>query len=219
MVLLPTNKRANPAAVIQVWYDPPDLEVPAVTTRSWRNKGTGGGSVFNIVRSNQTVEAGVDGTTQAEPVLNEVKPAEESGLAYNAVRPYPDGPRYHPWKWDGRGKWGKCNGHWWRPATDPKIKSIQEIARKKNKYNRDKQQCLQTVNVQIKKTDAYLWQMMNPCPRCCSPGDRVPGNCYSSQTPARRDAYSELRPRQKFASPLLHGRMREKGSSAPTRQL
>ncbi len=63
MVLLPTNKRANPAAVIQVWYDPPDLEVPAVTTRSWRNKGTGGGSVFNIFRSNHTVEAGVDGTT------------------------------------------------------------------------------------------------------------------------------------------------------------
>jgi hypothetical protein len=152
-VLMPTPQRANPATALQVWYDPPDIELPPVATRSWRDNNTGEGSVFRLVRSDQVrrdpeqEEAGVEDETQVE-----IYP----GPADNEVRPHPAGPRFGPHKWEGRGRWKKSNGHLWRPATDPKLRMIQEIARKKTKYNRGKQHHLQTVQTQTKKHGRIL---------------------------------------------------------------
>jgi hypothetical protein len=110
---------------------PTGLEVPTAAGQSSWDKRIGGGPIFAIVRPSQTKDTGVeDDKTLDEPVLNAVSPAENNpGSASNESQPTPEGPRFRPSKWDGRGVWKKSDGHWWRPATDPKLISIQEIAR------------------------------------------------------------------------------------------
>ena len=169
-VLMPTNKRKNPATVLQVWYDPPDVEFPAAAVQTWRDRSAGGGSVFSIVRHRPADETGVDNKTLEELTPNEEQSVDNPGPACNSVQPHaPEGPRYPPSKWDGKGVWKRENGRWWRPASDPKIKSIQMIARKKTKYNRNKQQLLQTVKVQITgKMGAVFYRLSFLPDPCCN---------------------------------------------------
>ena len=115
-VLRPTELRSNPATAIQVWYNPPDVNVPVVTARPWRDAITGGCSAFRAARP------------QPPKPGSEPKSALESLAEYGPA--YPQGSRHRPQVVGRSGHWEKNNGHWWRVAKDePTIYTIQMIAR------------------------------------------------------------------------------------------